>query len=491
MSGHDLDGLPLWAALCGDASAAALAALLAAHARGGADVLTLPCAGDKRARAAQHALVRSHFPCLDSESRGGAVQLRCAPPLKAVAVDLDGTLWPGVLLEGCGDWAPGFARLAAALLQLQARGVLLLSCSRNDEAPVLAAWPPPARCALQPHHFVAHAFGWDAKSERLARFAQAAELAHGALLFLDDTAAERAEVRAALPRVRVLGADMSLAASVLEWEAGRLGDAVSADAARRTETTRALLARAAAAAAFEPPRGEREEPRVRGDRTRRRAAAAAGARARVAGTGGGYAAVGGFPLPFLRTLQLRLTLRCCCGDDSDALARAAELAARATQFNTASAAPRDALLARFQQLLAAGGEVWTLAAADRFGDHGTVGVAALDVPARRVDRVVVSCRVLALECAPVFVAEALRASAGAPGPLRAAVDVTERNAPCRSLFARLGFARQPDADARQEWLLAEPSALPCTDADVYDVTVETSAAGSSSQPPAAAAPPTG
>jgi HAD superfamily phosphatase (TIGR01681 family) len=526
------EGRAAWAELWGEASAAQLVAL-AAGSSGGAELLLPPA--DKGGRRAQHALLRSHFPCIAPcrRSVGDAAPLppgalpqvcvRAQPALKAIALDLDGTLWPGVLLEGpaaASDWAAGsFAALAAQLLRLQAAGVLLFSCSRNDEAPVLAAWPSEELCALQPRHFVAHAFGWDAKSARLARLAHAVGFAHEALLFIDDTAAEREEVRVALPRCRVAGGDMALAAALLTWEAERcVAAGVTDDAASRTEKTRALLARAAAAAEFEPADAPAEaapaaEPAAgRGDRTRRRAARAVGARLRVPGTGGGYATVGGFPLPFLRTLSLSLTLRRHGASEvgaappalqnsaraSSGLARAAELAARSTQFNTAVAlpfakwgAPQAGRLAQFESLVADGrGEVWTMTAADRFGEHGMVGVAALQggpaAQERRVLLVAVSCRVLALECAPVFAAEVLRRSGclAGPEPVRASLAITERNGPCRSLFSRLGFVREGETSAgagdaaaeglqQQEWVLQGGTvALPETDASIYCVSEE-------------------
>ena len=75
------------------------------------------------------------------------------------------------------------------------------------------------------------------------------------------------------------------------------------------------------------------------------------------GTGGGNQ--GGYPLSFLRTLGLKLSFRCCrCGSDSE-LNRAAELAARTTQFNTAAPQPQEQALALLERLLASGGEVRT------------------------------------------------------------------------------------------------------------------------------------
>ena len=488
---YDPSGLALFELLSCDVSAEELRTFLE---HGGAQELLLPPSTEKSGREALHALVRTHFPTLLSDTRAGVVFVRRPPPLKLVAVDLDGTLWPGVLLEGLGEWSQSFRDVAAQLLALHAAGVLLVSLSRNDESPVLAAWPPPHLCAVQPHHFVAHCFGWNAKSVRLERFALAVSVAHDSVLFLDDSRGEREEVAAALPRVRVLGADMPLAASVLSWEARRAtAGGVSEDASTRTEKTRALLARAEAAALYAPAPSGGAEP-SRGDKGRRRAAKAAGASERMPGTGGGYATTGGYPLAFILTLELKLVLRrhsaCEVGGvppalqhatrQSNGLARAAELAARTTQFNTGVSLPfqkwgepQDALLRLFESLVGSGdGEVWSMSAADRFGDHGTVGVAALDGVARRVLLVAVSCRVLALEPAPVFAAEVLRASPclRGGGGVRASLAVTERNGPCRTLFARLGFSREADVGDLQEWALSDLAALPETDATVYTVT---------------------
>lgn len=508
------DGPALLASLCcTDTSlitsvTSAIAAFIA-DAGATLDQLLLP-PSTKLARAAQHTLIRSHLPRLRSDvaypDGAACVRLRWHPPLKAVALDLDGTLWPGVLLEeGSADPAawPAYTALGSTLLRLQASGVLLFTCSRNDEVPVLAAWPPAHLCPVQPCHAVAHAFGWTAKSDRLSRLAHAIGLAHDAILFLDDTAAERAEVRQALPCVRVLGEDMATAADVLAWEADRCASAgVSADAASRTEKTRALLARAAAAEAFtdnDPPDDITHGlgPRIGGDKTRRRAARTMGARLRVSGTGGGYATVGGFPLTFLRTLSLSLTLRRHCAAEAGApppalqtpsmpssgLARAAELASRTTQFSTAVAlpfrawgAPQAARLAQLEDLVQSGcGEVWTMSCRDRFGEHGMVGVAALEGgTTRRIHLIAVSCRVLALEVAPVFAAEVLRRSACLAGDsdIAASLALTDRNAPCRTLFARLGFERVADAsDKQQEWVLRGGTAgVPQTDAAIYAVT---------------------
>jgi hypothetical protein len=286
--------LELWELLAGREAALLLAEFLqggAAAGDGGAgpSELLLPPGASRGQRKRQHALLRAHFPTVFSETDNQRVRIRrvVQAPMKCVAVDLDNTLWPGVLLEGLGAWhtAAGMPlyhlQLQHELLRLHARGVLMVSCSRNDEDPVLAAWPPPDVCPLQPDHFVCHRFGWGAKSARLVEFANTIGLAHQGLLFIDDMPSERAEVEAASPEIRVVGGDMTAAVEILRAEAYRIGaNQLTSDAASRTEKTRAVLARAAAAAEHSSHTSTHS---VGGDKTRRRAARSAGAAERAPG----------------------------------------------------------------------------------------------------------------------------------------------------------------------------------------------------------------
>lgn len=277
--------LELWEALAGREAAVLLAEFL--RDEKGPGELLLPPGANRQQRKRQHALLRTHFPTVFSESVKQRVRVRRQGPIKCVAVDLDNTIWPGVLLETLGAWhtAAGsplyHVQLQHELLRLHARGVLLVSCSRNDEEPVLAAWPPADLCPLQPEHFVCHRFGWTAKSARLAEFAAAIGLAHQAFVFVDDMPSERAEVEAALPDVRVVGGDMTAAVEFFRTEADRMGASqLTSYAASRTEKTRAVLARAEAAAQHSARANSHS---AGGDKTRRRAARIAGAPERAPG----------------------------------------------------------------------------------------------------------------------------------------------------------------------------------------------------------------
>ena len=141
--------------------------------------------------------MRPRRQCVDDAHQSGASHL------KLVAVDLDNTIWPGVIAEGLRPvgWEPHRA-LQEVLRQLQECGVLIMTCSRNDERVVMENWPPPYLCHLQPEHFVAHCFGWGPKSERLFEFAAVIGLRHESILFIDDQAPERDEVHQGCPKIR-------------------------------------------------------------------------------------------------------------------------------------------------------------------------------------------------------------------------------------------------------------------------------------------------
>jgi len=176
---------------------------------------------------------------------------------KCLVLDLDGTLWGGVLGEdgpaglriGPGS-AEGEAFLAVqhAALALRARGVLLAVCSKNDPADVAAVLAEHPEMALRPADFSAMEVGWHPKPEGLRRIARTLGIGLDALVFVDDNPAECAQVRAALPEVQVvqLGPDPAEYAGLIrrldafETLAATGQDAVRADG-YRVERARAAL----------------------------------------------------------------------------------------------------------------------------------------------------------------------------------------------------------------------------------------------------------
>lgn len=125
---------------------------------------------------------------------------------KVLVTDLDDTMWSGIVsevgVEGIDPEGPGRKAYRAWLKALAQRGILLAVASRNDLDLAQKAFTHPAM-ELNPEDFVAFEADWGRKSEMLKRIAEHCHVATSALVFLDDRAEQRAEVRAELPEVLV------------------------------------------------------------------------------------------------------------------------------------------------------------------------------------------------------------------------------------------------------------------------------------------------
>lgn len=134
------------------------------------------------------------------------------PSAKVLVVDLDNTLWRGILGEDgpngleMGPAGAGwpYHTLQKALMQLKANGILLAVCSKNNPEDALKILSEHPDCLLRPHDFSALEIGWEPKSTAIRKLAARLRLGTDSFVFLDDSPFERAEVREALPEVTVL-----------------------------------------------------------------------------------------------------------------------------------------------------------------------------------------------------------------------------------------------------------------------------------------------
>lgn len=139
---------------------------------------------------------------------------------KVVVVDLDNTLWGGIIgedgLEGISLGAPSAAGEAYQafqryLLDLKSRGVVLAVCSKNNAED--AKWPFLKHDSMVLHldDFVVFRANWRDKPENLREMAELLNLGLDSFVFLDDNPVERALVRRELPQVAVpeIGGDPS------------------------------------------------------------------------------------------------------------------------------------------------------------------------------------------------------------------------------------------------------------------------------------------
>jgi len=177
---------------------------------------------------------------------------------KCLALDLDNTLWGGVIgddgVDGIklGNETPqgeaylAFQRYAAALKE---RGVILAICSKNEEANALEGLNHPDS-ALPPDAFTLIRANWEPKSANIDAIARGINIGRDSLVFMDDNPAEREIVRRELPDVAVVepGEDVSGFVRALDrsglFELTALSDEDLARSRYYTENVRRDLAQA-------------------------------------------------------------------------------------------------------------------------------------------------------------------------------------------------------------------------------------------------------
>ena len=145
---------------------------------------------------------------------------------KCLVLDLDNTLWGGVIGDDglqnlilgrdhpVGEAYLDFQRYVK---ELQRRGVILAVCSKNDPENAKEGFSHPDS-VLKLDDFSAFKANWDPKPENIRKIAAELNIGLDSLVFVDDNPAERELVAGQLPEVAVpdLGSDVSCFAEALE-----------------------------------------------------------------------------------------------------------------------------------------------------------------------------------------------------------------------------------------------------------------------------------
>jgi FkbH-like protein len=344
---------------------------------------------------------------------------------KVVVLDLDGTIWGGVVGEdgaagvviGDGPDGEAFQAFQEYLLQLQRRGMLLVAVSKNNEADARAPFLERPEMRLTLDSFAAFLPSWDEKPDRIARVAEELGLGLDSFVFVDDNPVERESVRRALPDVGIVPLPPEPAGYVAALAAfpGMQVTGVTEEDARRTEQYRSR----AAVARMEATAGTRED--------------------------------------FLAELEMVLTVE-EVGEAT--IARVTQLIGKTNQFNlTGRRHTAQQVLAMTEQ---AGSVTLALRLRDRYSDHGLIGVvlALPDGEDLVVDTWLMSCRVLGRDLEPA-VMSAVAARAATLGYARVVGHFvpTARNAPARKAYPAAGFRPSPGLrpaeadDGAEAWVL--------------------------------------
>jgi len=155
---------------------------------------------DQRAAEARGTRL-SNGACIELARSLGLVRLPSVllPRIKAVALDLDNTLYDGVLGE---DGVEGVLisdqhkDIYKELLRLRDEGVFLALLSKNDERDFDQLCERRPDFLLKPEHFSARSIGWHTKPEGLIRIAEQLRIGTDSILLVDDNSGEIAQIHA-------------------------------------------------------------------------------------------------------------------------------------------------------------------------------------------------------------------------------------------------------------------------------------------------------
>jgi FkbH-like protein len=326
---------------------------------------------------------------------------------KCLVLDLDNTLWGGVVGEegpagvkiGPGDpEGEAFLDFHHRLKALQAQGVLLAVCSKNNPGDVAELFDSRPEIPLRITDFAALEISWEPKHEGLKKIAAALNIGTDSLVFIDDNPAEVSLIQQMLPEVKtvLLPPDPAEYVAVIDRLTDFERSAVLEEDARKTAQYR--------------ENREREALRT------------------ASGELGTY----------LASLRTELAITRARRDD---LPRIHQLFTKTNQFNLTTQRYTPSEVERF--IASPICELWVVRGRDRFGDLGAVGVVLLRRDGRVVyiDSFLMSCRAMGRGIETAIMNHVKHRLLDEPGhlELRGRYLPTAKNKPVETFYEDQGF----------------------------------------------------
>lgn len=331
---------------------------------------------------------------------------------KALALDLDNTLWGGVIGEDgvekieIGQETPGgqlFSEFQTYIKNQKALGTLLTVVSKNDMENALAGLNHPDS-VLKPEDFLVIRANWEPKDRNLKEIADELNIGTDAFVFVDDNPAERHIVRSQLPGTAVpeLGTPETYLTTLDRSGFFEL-NSLSEDDLHRSDMYKANLLRSETQAAFSDYND------------------------------------------YLRSLEMKAEIK---PFSSLYLARIAQLTNKSNQFNLTTRRFTEAELAH----IAEDPDCITLYGklTDRFGDNGIVSVVLghREGQVFTIDLWLMSCRVLKRDMEYAMMDELVRrCRAEGAATLRGLYYPTKKNSMVRTFYGDQGFRKISEDEA--------------------------------------------
>lgn len=126
------------------------------------------------------------------------------PALKAIILDLDNTLYKGVLGEdGIENLIP-YNKLQTKLKLLKEQGFLLAVVSKNEEKDVIELFNKRSDFILKMDDFTCIYANWNSKSDNIKLIAKDLNIGLNSMLFIDDNIAEIENVSSFIPEINTI-----------------------------------------------------------------------------------------------------------------------------------------------------------------------------------------------------------------------------------------------------------------------------------------------
>ncbi|MDO5444265.1 MAG: HAD-IIIC family phosphatase [Eubacteriales bacterium] len=338
-----------------------------------------------------------------AEEIENTVSLLNRTPKKVLVLDLDNTLWGGVLGElgvdgiELSDNHIGsiYKTVQQQIKAIKETGIILAIVSKNNESDVKEVWDKQPYMFLKRNDFVSVKINWVDKADNIQEIAKELNLGVDSFVFIDDTATERENIKLRLPEVIV----PDFPDKIENYPA--FMESVFNDYFRRTRTS----------AEDKVKTKQYAENALREESSKKMSFQ-----------------------DFLVSLNLEIEK---VDLDDTKLDRIAQMHGKTNQFNltTIRYTRQD-----IDHLLKDGYKIYAYNVKDKFGDYGLVAVAIVDCEKAEINSFLMSCRVMGKLIENYIIDEVERdfLSMGYT-VLRAKYLKTAKNAPVEKLFDGLGY----------------------------------------------------
>lgn len=329
---------------------------------------------------------------------------------KCIVVDLDNTLWGGVVGEvgakgiDLGSDYPGvaFQNFQRALLACYHRGLILAINSRNNEEDVNEVFEKNPNMILKKEHFAAVKINWNDKAQNLVEIAKDLNIGMDSLVFFDDDPVNREVVKSSLPDVLVPHFTISP-----EEYVDKLFTLNIFNQFRLTE-----------------------EDKLKGEMY-----AAESQRKNI------LASVKS-PEEYIASLGISIQVDC---NTAGQIERLAQLTMKTNQFNLTTHRYTESQIKKYME----SGLVYGGTVRDKFGEYGLTVLAIILIKEKvaYIDSFLMSCRVMGREVEYVFLDYLLRELyKKGISKIEASYIATAKNTPAKNFYNKLGFINQQNRD---------------------------------------------